>query len=175
RLDADSKIRLEKISEVPIGEQVIEKRRLILEHGSLRIRVRKNVARPAPVLVIGVGADVLIGRGDLNGPGGVDVLIHRTRGDDRGTVAVATVQVLNGSAYLSRKGILERGADDLVLPRGRTITVPALKKAMPVLSSLPILKEEDLKGLITRYGFSNEQAHRKALVPERHNRELDGP
>lgn len=174
-LGEESKIRLVKISEVAGERQIIEKRRIILDQGTLRIRVRKNTARSSPVLVIGVGADIEIGRDDLNGTGGVDVVIVRTLSSPQGSNTTVILTVLNGKAGLSRKATLDRDADSMVVERGRVLKIPADTALLPPVEELPLLTEEMMMKEALRCAFSNESNNRGAAIPEQYSRELDGP
>jgi hypothetical protein len=174
RLQPESRVRMVDISEMKKENYLLQRRRIDLEAGSLRVRVRQNTLRPEPVLIIGIGADVTVGRPDMapDEGGGVDAVVARAGGKD---APEARLTVINGAVYVTRLSSGRRDSQGLAVKKGNALDVPPPKEKFPTVGDLARLSEQDILLIRRRYAFSNEGFARRRPSPVGADAEMDGP
>ncbi len=167
RLGSSSILKMKNIRNEEQDKMSLTFRKIILEKGQLRARVKQNTITPSPVIIISVSSEMAVGMPELATMGGVDVFVQKGK-----TPNSSIMQVLNGSVKMKTKISLIRAASEIVVSKGQE------RELQPTAGSVVLQKkisEDDIFQIKKRFAFSTESWVKIKNPPTGYNRELDGP
>lgn len=167
RLGAGTIVKMDNISVDEDKNLSLTNRKIILDRGSIRARVKQNTVTPTPVLVISVAAEMAVGLPDLAVEGGVDILVEKDKNQKE-----AVVKVLNGSIKMERKSGMLGKKEESRLDKGNVQVITPEGSELPVIENMDKL---EIFKVMKEYSFTTEAWGQVSHPPSGRNEELDGP
>jgi hypothetical protein len=168
RIDENSEINFAGLAINEKNGKTITLRKINLESGQVRARVRKNIITPSPVLLISVGYEIFIGKIEYSVKGGVDILVSRADNNKE-----AVLKVLNGAAGVDRgMSVGGKSLTEMKVGSKTKQVLPEGDKEIPLGEKL---SNKDVAQIKLANSFSNEKWKAKGIPPRIMDPELDGP